>query len=156
LVKHFISSSIHLLDQASLFNQIHTLFHPYLAISFVFLIEMKNLWWKKITFTWWKVDIYFEMVQFGTTVPKKKDWFVVDGTPCVNMMGELGSSGMISLPHGSLVLTFLRQLPIGHQPINHKISPLGLALRAFLTKDFSILLECFNILIGPNSIHHKV
>jgi len=32
---------------------------------------MKNLWQKNITFIYQKVDIYFEMVQFGTVVPKK-------------------------------------------------------------------------------------
>jgi len=38
----FISSYIHLLDQKTLFNQIHTLFHLNLTISSIFLIEMKN------------------------------------------------------------------------------------------------------------------
>jgi len=35
-------------------------------------MEMKKFWQKKITFIWQKIDIYFGMVQFGTTVPKKK------------------------------------------------------------------------------------
>jgi len=33
---------------------------------------MKNFWRKKIIFIWRKVDICFEMVQSGTTVPKKR------------------------------------------------------------------------------------
>jgi len=71
-VKHFISSYIHLLDQKTFFNQIHTLFHPNLAVSSIFSIEMKKIWYKKITFIWQKVDICFEMVQSGTMVPKKR------------------------------------------------------------------------------------
>jgi len=54
----------------TLFNQIHTLFHPTLAISSIFLIEVKKNWRKKITIIWQNVDIYFEMKQFGTMVPK--------------------------------------------------------------------------------------
>jgi len=33
---------------------------------------MKKIWQKKITFNWQKVDNYFEMVQLGTMVPKKR------------------------------------------------------------------------------------
>jgi len=33
---------------------------------------MKKNWQKKITFIWQKVNIYFEMVQSGTMVPKMK------------------------------------------------------------------------------------
>jgi len=71
-VKHFISSYIHLWGQKTLFNQIHTLHHPNLAIPSIFLVEMKIFWHKKIIFIWQKVDIYFEMVQPGTMVPEKK------------------------------------------------------------------------------------
>jgi len=72
LVKQFFSSYIHLLDQKTLFNQIHTFFHPNLAISSILVIEIKKLWPKKITFIWQKVDIYFEMVQSCTMVPRKR------------------------------------------------------------------------------------
>jgi len=51
-VKHFISSYIHLLDQNSLYNQIHTLFHLNLAISSIFLIEMKNFMAKNRQLFW--------------------------------------------------------------------------------------------------------
>jgi len=61
------------LDQKSLFNHIHTLFHPNLAISPIFLMEMGNFWQKKITFIWQKVDVHFEVVQSGTMVPKKRN-----------------------------------------------------------------------------------
>jgi len=33
---------------------------------------MENFWQKNISFIWQKVDIYFEMVQFGPMVPEKK------------------------------------------------------------------------------------
>jgi len=49
LVKHHISTSIHFLDQKTLFNHIHALFHPNLVISSIFLIEVKNLWQENIT-----------------------------------------------------------------------------------------------------------
>jgi len=39
---------------------------------------MINFWQNKITCIWQKVDIYFEMVQYGTMVPKKKG--LVDST----------------------------------------------------------------------------
>jgi len=32
---------------------------------------MKKIWWKKITFMWQNVGIYFEMVQSSTMVAKK-------------------------------------------------------------------------------------
>jgi len=41
-------------------------------------MEMENLWQKKITFIWRRVDIYFEMVQSGPMVPEKK------GLPQIN------------------------------------------------------------------------
>jgi len=50
LVKHCISTFIHLLDQKTLFNHIHTLFHPNLTISSITLMEMENFWRQKITF----------------------------------------------------------------------------------------------------------
>jgi len=49
--KHCISTFIHLLDQKTLFNHIHALFHPNLVTSSTFkLIEIENFWLKKITF----------------------------------------------------------------------------------------------------------
>jgi len=60
------------LGPKNVFNQIHTLFHPILESSSIFLIEMKKFQQKKITLIQQKVDIYFEMVQSNTMVPKQK------------------------------------------------------------------------------------
>jgi len=52
-----------------------------LLISSIFLIEVKNVWQEKSTFIWQKVDIYFELVQSGTMVEKKKKGLVgTEGT----------------------------------------------------------------------------
>jgi len=72
LVEHCISTFIHLLDQKTLFNHIHTLFYPDLAISSIFLIQMKKNWQKKITFIWQNVEFFFEMVQSNPVVLGKK------------------------------------------------------------------------------------
>jgi len=60
------------LDQKTFFHHIHTLFHPNLATSSTFFIEMENFWRKKITFIWKKKDIYVEMVLSGSISPLKK------------------------------------------------------------------------------------
>jgi len=57
----------------TLFNQLHALFHSKVGnFSHMFSRNEVVFLGKKISFMWRKVDICFEMVQFGTMVPKKK------------------------------------------------------------------------------------
>jgi len=78
LVNHCISAFIYVLDQKTLFNHIPTLLHSNLATSSIFFIDMEVLWHKKNNFIWQKVHIYIEMVQSGSILHKKKDWWYVE------------------------------------------------------------------------------
>jgi len=61
--EHCIYTFNHLRNKETLFNYIHALFHPYLAISSTFLIVMAKK--EKEFFFWQVVDMYFEMVESG-------------------------------------------------------------------------------------------
>ena len=56
----------------TVFNHIHTLFHPSLMTSFAFLTEMKKFPARKDSFYMAKSRHLFEMVQTDPTVPKNK------------------------------------------------------------------------------------
>jgi len=78
-VKHSISTFIHLLDQKSLLNHIHTLLLSKFG-NFIHIFNgNRKFLANKDYFYLGKVDISFEMMQSGPIVPEKKGLLWIGG-----------------------------------------------------------------------------